>query len=83
MILAVRFEPWWLMFKGKETDKTSAFMVARAMLGFGNSLAQICSPMLLTELAHPQHRARLTAIYNCLWNVGAFGKSSSRSDIFN
>ncbi|KAH8201865.1 hypothetical protein TruAng_003952 [Truncatella angustata] len=22
--------------------------------------------------AHPQHRGRLTAVYNCLWNVGAF-----------
>jgi sugar porter (SP) family MFS transporter len=47
------------------------FMGGRALLGFGNSLAQICSPMLLTEIAHPQHRARLTTIYNCLWNVGA------------
>jgi len=47
------------------------FMGGRVMLGFGNSLAQISSPMLLTELAHPQHRGRLTTIYNCLWNVGA------------
>lgn len=47
------------------------FMGGRTMLGFGNSLAQIASPMLLTELAHPQHRARLTTVYNCLWNVGA------------
>ncbi|KAI1852331.1 hypothetical protein JX265_006381 [Neoarthrinium moseri] len=49
-----------------------AFMGGRVMLGFGNSLAQIASPMLLTELCHPQHRGRLTAVYNCLWNVGAF-----------
>jgi hypothetical protein len=49
-------------------------MGGRALLGFGNSLAQICSPMLLTEIAHPQHRARLTTIYNCLWNVGALSK---------
>lgn len=28
--------------------------------------------MLLTEIAHPQHRARLTTVYNCLWNAGAF-----------
>jgi len=48
-----------------------AFMGGRAMLGFGNSLAQIASPMLLTELCHPQHRGRLTTVYNCLWNVGA------------
>ena len=46
-------------------------MGGRALLGFGNSLAQLSSPMLLTELCHPQHRGRLTAVYNCLWNVGA------------
>ncbi|KAK0630055.1 general substrate transporter [Bombardia bombarda] len=49
----------------------NTFMGGRAMLGFGNSLAQIASPMLLTELAHPQHRGRITTVYNCLWNVGA------------
>lgn len=48
------------------------FMGGRVLLGFGNSLAQISSPMLLTELCHPQHRGRLTTVYNCLWNVGAF-----------
>lgn len=49
----------------------STFMGARFLLGFGNSLAQLASPMLLTELCHPQHRGRLTTVYNCLWNVGA------------
>lgn len=44
----------------------------RVLLGFGNSFAQICSPMLLTELCHPQYRARFTTVYNCLWNVGSF-----------
>lgn len=44
----------------------------RVLLGFGNSFAQMCSPMLLTELCHPQHRARYTTVYNCLWNVGSF-----------
>ncbi|WQF77640.1 Putative major facilitator, sugar transporter, major facilitator superfamily [Colletotrichum destructivum] len=47
------------------------FMGGRVLLGFGNSFAQIASPALLSELAHPQHRARLTTVYNCLWNVGA------------
>jgi sugar porter (SP) family MFS transporter len=63
------------------------FMGGRALLGFGNSLAQISSPMLLTEICHPQHRARLTTIYNCLWNVGAlivswiaFGTNYVQSD---
>lgn len=47
------------------------FAAGRVLLGFGNSLAQLCSPMLLTEICHPQHRGRLTTVYNCLWNVGA------------
>lgn len=49
----------------------SVFMAGRFLLGFGNSFAQLSSPMLLTEICHPQHRARLTTVYNCLWNVGA------------
>jgi sugar porter (SP) family MFS transporter len=49
----------------------SMFMAGRFFMGFGNSLAQLSSPLLLTELCHPQHRGRVTAIYNCLWNVGA------------
>lgn len=47
------------------------FEAARFFMGFGNSLAQLSAPLLLTEIAHPQHRGRITAVYNCLWNVGA------------
>ena len=47
------------------------FEGARFFMGFGNSLAQLSAPLLLTEICHPQHRARVTAVYNCLWNVGA------------
>ena len=46
-------------------------MGGRFLLGFGNSLAQMASPLLLTEIVHPQHRGPVTAIYNCLWNAGA------------
>ncbi|KAF2111367.1 general substrate transporter [Lophiotrema nucula] len=49
----------------------SMFMAGRFFMGFGNSLAQLSSPLLLTEICHPQHRARVTSIYNCLWNLGA------------
>jgi len=44
---------------------------ARFFMGFGNSLAQLSCPLLLTEIAHPQHRGRVTTVYNCLWNLGA------------
>ncbi|KAF9699663.1 hypothetical protein EKO04_002597 [Ascochyta lentis] len=48
------------------------YMAGRLVLGFGNSFAQMCSPILLTEICHPQHRAKLTAVYNTLWHLGAF-----------
>ncbi|UNI17987.1 hypothetical protein JDV02_004289 [Purpureocillium takamizusanense] len=47
------------------------YIGGRFILGFGNSLSQICSPMLLTEICHPQHRGPLTTVYNCLWNLGS------------
>jgi len=47
------------------------YMGGRFVLGFGNSFAQMCSPMLLTEICHPQHRGPLTTVYNCLWNFGS------------
>lgn len=48
------------------------YFAGRMILGFGNSFAQMCSPILLTEICHPQHRAVFTAVYNCLWHAGAF-----------
>ncbi|KAI1341036.1 general substrate transporter [Xylariaceae sp. FL0016] len=47
------------------------FVAGRFLLGFGNSLTQMASPLLLTEICHPQHRGPVTAVYNCLWNLGA------------
>ncbi|KAF4966224.1 hypothetical protein FSARC_6109 [Fusarium sarcochroum] len=63
------------------------YMSGRFILGFGNSLSQMSSPMLLTEICHPQHRGPLTTVYNCLWNLGSlivsvvgWGTSSINSD---
>ncbi|SPO04765.1 related to hexose transporter protein [Cephalotrichum gorgonifer] len=53
------------------TNGYGMWLAGRFLLGFGNSPAQMCSPMLLTEIVHPQHRGPFTAIYNCLWNLGA------------
>ncbi|KAF3015064.1 hypothetical protein G7054_g2033 [Neopestalotiopsis clavispora] len=47
------------------------YIAGRFLLGFGNSFAQMSSPLLLTEICHPQHRGPVTAVYNCLWNAGA------------
>ncbi|KAI1326752.1 general substrate transporter [Xylariaceae sp. FL0255] len=47
------------------------YVAGRFLSGFGNSLTQMASPLLLCEIAHPQHRGPVTAVYNCLWNLGA------------
>ncbi|KAF3761921.1 hypothetical protein M406DRAFT_64992 [Cryphonectria parasitica EP155] len=54
----------------------AVYICGRFALGFGNSLSQMASPLLLTEICHPQHRGPVTAIYNCLWNFGALLVSS-------
>ena len=47
------------------------FVAARFFLGFGVAIAHGASPLLLTELTHPQHRATFTTIYNTTWYVGS------------
>ncbi|KAF4453135.1 hypothetical protein F53441_4132 [Fusarium austroafricanum] len=53
------------------TNGFGMYLGGRFLVGFGNSLAQLACPVLLTEICHPQHRAIVSAIYNCLWNLGA------------
>lgn len=47
------------------------FIVGRMILGFGLGIAQECSPLLVAEIVHPQHRAIYSTIYNSLWYVGS------------
>ncbi|BCS28371.1 uncharacterized protein APUU_61419A [Aspergillus puulaauensis] len=51
--------------------KIELFVFGRIILGFGLGIAQECSPLLVTELVHPQHRAVYSTIYNSLWYVGS------------
>ena len=50
----------------------SMFIAARFFLGFGIAIAHGSSPLLITELVHPQHRATFTTIYNTTWYIGSF-----------
>lgn len=47
------------------------FLGARFLLGFGVAIAHGASPLLITELVHPQHRAIFTTIYNTTWYAGS------------
>lgn len=49
----------------------SMFVAARFFLGFGVAIAHGASPLLITELAHPQHRSIFTTIYNTTWYFGS------------
>lgn len=42
----------------------ATFVTARALLGFSTSFVTQPSPMLITELAYPTHRGKITALYN-------------------
>lgn len=44
---------------------------ARALIGAGNALACIASPVLITEIAFPTHRAQFTSLYNSTWYLGS------------
>ncbi|KAK0934287.1 hypothetical protein LTR29_014143 [Friedmanniomyces endolithicus] len=47
------------------------FIAARFIIGLGICYTQSCSPMLITELSHPQYRGKLTTIYKTLWYSGS------------
>jgi len=47
------------------------FIASRFIIGFGVAVAHGSAPLLITELAHPQHRAIFTTIYNATWYFGS------------
>lgn len=47
------------------------FVGGRFLVGMGSNISQGSAPLLIIELAHPQHRGKLTTMYNTLWYVGA------------
>jgi MFS family permease len=47
------------------------FVAARFFLGYGVAIAHGASPLLITELVHPQHRAIFTTVYNTTYYFGA------------
>lgn len=46
------------------SQNTAMFIVARFVIGFATSFLAQPSPILVTELAYPTHRAKATALYN-------------------
>ncbi|KAH8589302.1 general substrate transporter [Bisporella sp. PMI_857] len=53
------------------SDREGMFIGGRFLVGLGSNLAQGSAPLLILELAYPQHRGKLTTMYNTLWYVGS------------
>lgn len=47
------------------------FLAGRFIMGMGSNISNATCPLLITEIANPRHRGRLTTIYNTLWYLGA------------
>lgn len=47
------------------------YMAGRFILGFGSSFNGGMAGLLIAEVAHPQHRAKASAIVNCMYGVGS------------
>lgn len=48
------------------------FTGARFLIGLGSGISGMGSPLLITELAHPVERGKVTALYNTMYYFGAF-----------
>ncbi|CCA69467.1 related to hexose transporter protein [Serendipita indica DSM 11827] len=53
------------------TQNLGMFVGSRFLIGFGTTFAQMASPLLISEIAYPTHRAPLTSLYNTLWFSGS------------
>ena len=49
----------------------ASFIAARWFIGFGLGILQVCSTLLLSEVAYPAHRGKTTAIFEPSWPLGA------------
>ncbi|KAL3419463.1 hexose transporter protein [Phlyctema vagabunda] len=47
------------------------FLAGRFFVGFGSNISNATCPLLITEIAHPKHRGKVTTMYNTLWYLGA------------
>jgi MFS family permease len=47
------------------------YLAGRFFVGFGSNICNGTCPLLITEISHPQHRGKITTLYNTLWFLGA------------
>ncbi|KAJ5080920.1 hypothetical protein N7456_013630 [Penicillium angulare] len=50
---------------------SNMFVGGRFLVGFGSNISIGAAPLLIMELAYPQHRGKLATLYNTMWYVGS------------
>ncbi|OBT61892.1 hypothetical protein VE03_08727 [Pseudogymnoascus sp. 23342-1-I1] len=53
------------------SNPASMYIGGRFLVGLGANITQGNAPLLIMELAYPQHRGKLTTLYNTLWYLGS------------
>lgn len=57
--------------KAPHVNRDAMYLIGRFIMGFGSNISNGTCPLLITEIAHPRHRGRVTTLYNTLWYLGA------------
>ncbi|RDW86084.1 sugar porter family MFS transporter [Aspergillus mulundensis] len=52
-------------------NRDAMYLAGRIIVGIGSGICNGACPLLITEVAHPDHRGKITTIYNTLWYLGA------------
>ncbi|KAH8896735.1 general substrate transporter [Thozetella sp. PMI_491] len=53
------------------SNPDAMYLIGRFIMGFGSNISNGTCPLLITEVAHPRHRGKVTTLYNTLWYLGA------------
>jgi MFS family permease len=57
------------------SQNVTTFAIGRFFIGVGLEFCAVSSPVLITELAYPTHRGKITSLYNTFFFVGAIFSS--------
>jgi MFS family permease len=58
-------------FFSKSTFYAAGPLLTQLLVGLGSGINRIASPLLITELAHPNQHGKITAIYNTFYYFGS------------
>lgn len=65
---------------GHGPRRDALYLVGRFIMGCGSNISNATCPLLITEIAHPRHRGKITTVYNTLWYLGSTGYALGLSE---